>query len=290
VPASFQSALRALLRASAWAVPVLCHAGDAYAWGLCTHMYFSQLLVWAVPLADPRFRAAVARFPELVLAAACLPDVSLFSRPLSAASLRCTHLWSSAARMLRGGRSDQERAMALGYAAHLLTDIVAHHYFVPAHEAAWSRRGMLVHAASEWAMDAHLERELFARPAALIARNEATLAAFADTQLHVEGGLARRALRFLARGEALLRASGTPGLVYRAARRRDAALPRRYDEYIAQTADRLGQINRLIDGDIPAWVPEPAPDERPELPPALPHSSPYVALLPKDFFRDLSDR
>ena len=37
---------------------------------------FSQLLLWAVPLLDPRLRAA-ANAAHLVLAGSCLPDLAL---------------------------------------------------------------------------------------------------------------------------------------------------------------------------------------------------------------------
>ena len=42
-------------------IPLLLHSAEALAWGLATHLYFSQLLLWAVPLLDPRLRAAAKR-------------------------------------------------------------------------------------------------------------------------------------------------------------------------------------------------------------------------------------
>jgi hypothetical protein len=54
-------------------------APDALAWGLQTHVFLAQWLLAAAPFADPRIRAAASRLPRLVLAGACLPDVSLFS-------------------------------------------------------------------------------------------------------------------------------------------------------------------------------------------------------------------
>ena len=56
-----------------WVAPLLLFSADAVAWGLYTHMYFTQLLIWLIPVADPRFRNAIRRFPELCLAATCLP-------------------------------------------------------------------------------------------------------------------------------------------------------------------------------------------------------------------------
>ena len=55
----------------------LCFAPDAAAWGLQTHVFLAQWLLAAAPFADPQLRAAVLRLPRLVLAGACLPDLSL---------------------------------------------------------------------------------------------------------------------------------------------------------------------------------------------------------------------
>lgn len=278
------------LRSLFWAVPLLAHAGDALAWGLYTHVYFAQLMVWAVPLADARFRRALTRFPGLLLAATCLPDISLFSSALRSIPLERTHRWPSAAAVLGGAQTDEERAMALGYSTHLLTDIVAHNYFVPAHEAAWFRGGIATHAASEWAMDAHLDRELFAEPAALIAQNARSLSSFAQARLGFDGRIALKALSYLARAEGLLRRSRVPQLVYRTARRCDARIGARFDSYIAETADRLGQVNRLIAGETPAWAPEPAHIDHAAQSRYAALRSPYVALLPTDFFRDIEGK
>jgi len=45
-----------------WSIPASLFAADALAWGLCTHVYFAQLLVWAVPLLDPRCGARRGAF------------------------------------------------------------------------------------------------------------------------------------------------------------------------------------------------------------------------------------
>jgi len=60
-----------------YALPLAMFAPDAYAWGLQTHLFFAQCAVFLVPFADRELRAAVSRFPRLVLAGACLPDLAL---------------------------------------------------------------------------------------------------------------------------------------------------------------------------------------------------------------------
>lgn len=106
---------------------------DALAWGLQTHVFLAQWALAAVPLGDLHVRAAVLRLPRLVLAGACLPDLALAGRMLGLTAFRRAHQWS-ALRRLAAACWDEERAIAVGYASHLLADVVAHNSFVPEHE------------------------------------------------------------------------------------------------------------------------------------------------------------
>ena len=87
-----------------------------------------------------------------------------FSKSVGSPILGTTHHWASVSSLLRDADDDRERAMAMGYACHLLADIVAHNDFVPTHEDIWFRASMVTHASSEWAMDAHVARHLFVQP------------------------------------------------------------------------------------------------------------------------------
>jgi hypothetical protein len=276
-----------LLARVAWLAPLALFSTDTLAWGLCTHVYFSQLLLWAVPLADPRFRRAVARLPELMLAGACLPDIALFARLAGAPALGVTHQWSAARRMLERARArdDESRALAVGYASHLLCDIVAHNHFVPAHERMWLDQPVVTHAISEWMMDAHIMPQLHYRPSDLMRRHLAQLVDCAAAHLGCSRGGVQRALRWLTKGERLLRASRVPQLLRNGARVLDTRLERRLDWYVDETTARLGQINRLIGGDAPVWPADldcaPHPDERPQ--PGAPRGLGQLPL-PQDFF------
>jgi len=245
-----------ILRILVWSVPLVLYCGEALAWGLCTHLYFSQLLLWAVPLADPRFRRAVRRFPELMFAGACLPDVALFSAQARARELRVTHQWSSAHRLLRTAVTDADRALAAGYSSHLLTDVIAHNYFVPAHETLWLDAKMMTHAAAEWAMDAHVAPHVFVRPAQILSRHIDVLADYAARHFDCDPSASRRAALYLLRGERTLRTVRLSHALYHAARTVDRALTRRFDYYMRETAARLTQLDRIIGGDAPAWRPE----------------------------------
>lgn len=244
------------IRIAAWCLPLALYCGDALAWGLYTHFYFAQLLLWAVPLADPHFRRAVRRFPELLFAGACLPDVALFSGHARAHELRVTHQWSAAHRLIEGAHSDAERALAVGYSSHLLTDIIAHNYFVPAHETLWLDTPMLTHAAAEWAMDAHIAQHVFVRPARILSRHIDVIAEYAARHFDCDLSASHRATLYLLRGERTLRMTRLSHGLYHAARTVDRALTRRFDYYARETAARLTQLDRIICGDAPAWRPE----------------------------------
>lgn len=268
-----------------WLIPVALHSTDALAWGLYTHVYFAQLLLWAVPLADPRFRRAVRRFPDLLLAGACLPDVSLFSRWVGSEPLGRTHQWSTAQGVLQSVRDDREAALATGYCCHLLADIVAHNYFVPAHETLWINPShMVVHAAAEWAMDAHLAPQLFAQPVDLLGRHSPVISAFASRHFGTPAAKSRMALRCLAAGESALRACGVHYAAYHGARAADADVARRFDDYADETARRLEQMNRLIAGDAPSWAPEVDSTEHARERYVTGRGGPLRLLLPRDFF------
>lgn len=236
-----------------WLVPLCLFSGDALAWGLSTHIYFSQLLIWAVPLADPRFREAARRFPKLVMAGACLPDLSL----VGGAPFVRSHCWHNFEAMLESAADEQERALTLGYASHLLADVVAHNHFVPAHEAMWLDRPLLTHVMAEWAMDAHIRPQIFAGAGTLLESNITLLAEFAGARFGCSQAHAELALKRLAKADRVLRGSGLPQGLYRIFKLVDADLTAHFDYYAGQTSARLAQINQLLAGEKPTWAADP---------------------------------
>src|SRR5512135_1895446 len=144
-----------------WSIPASLFAADALAWGLTTHVYFAQLLVWGVPLLDPALRRAVRRFPQRLLAGACLPDLALVGTTAGTRAFDASHRWETAHALLDAAHDDESRACAVGAMSHLWVDIIAHNHFVPAHEHLWCNVPMLTHAAAEWAMDHHIVRYLY---------------------------------------------------------------------------------------------------------------------------------
>lgn len=244
-------------RHMAWLFPLLLYSSDALAWGLYTHVYFAQQLVWAIPLADSRFRRAVWAFPAWVMAGACLPDLSLTGQHAGTHDFKQTHQWETARRLLEQASCDEERAIALGFASHLLVDIIAHNHFVPAHEKLWVNVPMLTHASSEWAMDAHVKIHAFRSPSQLLKQNQDVLAQYSASHFRCDLVAARSAIMLLAHGDAVLRGSRLAEGMYRAGKVLDRNLKRRFNYYLRETSRRLVQINRVIEGHDPAWHPEP---------------------------------
>jgi len=238
------------------ALPLLLAAGDALAWGLQTHVYFAQHLLFALPLADPAVRRAALRFPRLVLAGACLPDLALAGAALGTRRFRRTHQWASLRRMA-AAVCDEERAVALGYASHLLADVVAHNRFVPEHERRVADVRHVTHALAEWAMDEFLRGWVCASPGELLETERAPLADIVARRFHCEPALARRVLGWLAGADRLLRRARLPRLARALLARVDRSLAPRFEAYVRETSALLSQTGAALEGVHPAGDPDP---------------------------------
>lgn len=244
-----------------WLIPLLAYSADAHAWGLYTHVYFAQMLLWAIPFTDPRYRRAIKQFPTLVLAGTCLPDLSLFAKPFGADKLSDSHEWEHAHRLLRTAGDDAERAIALGYTGHLLVDVIAHNHFVPAHERMWADIPVATHAVAEWAMDHHISKHVYRAPADLLRHHERELAQYVGHNFACGFDAANKALRVLGRADGALRYSGIPRLCHGVAHAGDIGMRRRFNYYLRQTSARLPHINRVLAGEAPWWLAEPGAGE-----------------------------
>lgn len=249
------------LRPWLWCVPLLLTANEACAWGLVTHTYFAQILLWAVPLADPAFRRAARRFPRLVLTGASLPDLALVSRLGGVGGFQDSHEWSCASVLLSDCRDDGERALALGFVSHLLTDVLAHNHYVPTHETLWAPVPHVTHALCEWTLDHHLHGELFAPPGELLAAESGRAAAWTARHFGGSKAAARKAIGQLAGADQILRASRLPRLAHAIACRLDRRMQRRMHHFLRETVARLPQINALLAGETPAWAADVCPEQ-----------------------------
>lgn len=234
-----------------WWLPCCLYSIDANAWGLVTHLYFAQSLLWAMPLLDPRLQRAIKRFPDLVMAGACLPDLAIISH-----RFRHTHLWENAHHLLQVAQTDEETAIAIGYASHLYIDVIAHHHFVPAHEAMWLKSTMFTHITSEWAMDAHLAPLLNTSPKKLLQQHQSLIAKFISPHFRCSESATTIALKRLAFGDGLLRLIKIPHLIYGIVRLMDKRVGKHFIYYVAKTQLAVADIGEVLDGKKPLLEPE----------------------------------
>lgn len=234
-----------------WWLPCCLYSADASAWGLVTHLYFAQSLLWAMPLLDPRLQRAIKEFPHLVMAGACLPDLAIISH-----RFRHTHLWENAHHLLNIAKNDEELAIAIGYASHLYIDVIAHHHFVPAHEAMWLKSTMFTHITSEWAMDAHLAPLLKTSPGKLLREHQVLLAKFISPHFRCSESFTNSALTRLAVGDNVLRRIKLPDLIYGIVRFLDKRINKHFVYYIAKTQVAIADIGAVLNGSKPVFEPE----------------------------------
>ena len=227
--------------------------GDAHAWGLHTHVFFAHYLLALGALADRDLRAAARKFPGMVLAGACLPDLALAGKALGTPVFRHAHRWSTLRRMAAAPRDDEECALSLGYASHLVVDVIAHNLFVPEHEARLARIRHVTHALAEWAMDDYVAQRTPARPSEVLANRQPALAAFAARSFRCPEALARRALGWLAGADGALRASPIPRACRGIVRLFDRRIEPRFDAYLRRSTASLRAVEAALAGRFVDW-------------------------------------
>ncbi len=239
-----------------WCFPLLVFAVDANAWGLYTHLFFSQWLMLSTPMLDPRVQQAIKKFPKLVLAGACLPDLAVVAKAFNS-----THQWHKAEQLMQNANTDEEIAIAFGYSSHLFVDVVAHNHFVPAHEAKWAHIGLLnksvvAHIISEWAMDAHLNKQIAHCPHHLILSNLDVLSRFIAPHFDVCPQHSKRKLQFLAWADGLLRVTQLSSIMLWALKLSDREFVKNCDYYVTKTSHALTNFEQSLQGIRPSWQPE----------------------------------
>ncbi len=242
-----------MLRAALYLLALGLFPLDAHAWGLTTHLYFAHYALLALPFADPELRAAAARFPRLVLAGACLPDLPMIGQFTGTPAFQRSHRWSTLRRIAAAPRDERERALALGYGTHLLADVIAHNIFVPEHEARLMRVAYIGHAISEWAMDEHLRSRAPATPGEVLDTEPRLLSEFVARAFRCDEPLAARGIDQLRRANGLLGASPLPRLCRRIVRLYERRLEQRFDSYVRRTTKALHSVERALAGQFVDW-------------------------------------
>lgn len=234
-----------------WFIPAAFFAADANAWGLYTHVYFAQSLLLATPLLDKRFREAIKQFPELVMAGACLPDLAIMSK-----KFKTTHQWQKAEYLINKACTDQETAIAIGYASHLYVDVIAHNHFVPAHEALWENESIFTHIASEWAMDVHIQKHLRNTPGKLLTKHATFISHFIAPCFEQPQLFVKKKLIKLAYADRLLRCVKLPSFIHKCIHLTNNKKHKHFDYYIGKTEHALHDFYKVLNGHHPNWQPE----------------------------------
>lgn len=234
-----------------WLLPILSYQQEAFAWGLMTHVYYAESLLWAMPLLDPKLQAAIKKFPALVMAGACLPDLAIISKQFHG-----NHHWQHAFSLLQGVESEEETAIAIGYISHLYIDVIAHHHFVPAHEAMYQHHSLATHISAEWAMDAKLTPLLRQHPADLLKLYQQSLSQFTAKHFDVPTEDCLIAIKKLAFWDTLLRVSKIPQLIFACMRLRRVETTQHFVYYLAKTHIALRDFGQIFSGKQPHWQPE----------------------------------
>ncbi len=229
-----------------WWLPFCIYSVDANAWGLVTHLYFAQSLLWAMPLLDPRLQNAIKCFPNLVMAGACLPDLAIVNH-----RFRHTHFWENAHQLLLLAKTDEEIAIAIGYASHLYIDVIAHNHFVPAHEAMWIENSLFTHISSEWAMDAYLMPIMKTYPRTLLTKHKNEISVFIAPHFKCSVHTANAAIARLAFWDGALRMIKLPSLILALARLLDKNVKKNFVYYIAKTQVAVQEIGTVLNGNKP---------------------------------------
>jgi hypothetical protein len=204
-----------------------------------------------MPLLDPRLQRAIKSFPELVMAGACLPDLAIVSH-----RYRHTHLWENAHQLMLIAQTDEELAIAIGYASHLYVDVIAHNHFVPAHEAMWHKNEVFTHIASEWAMDGHLAPLMNTSPRQLLTKHHTVIAKFISIQFRCPVNVTSIALKRLAFWDGILRSVKLPSLIYRLVKLMDKRVFKHFVYYVAKTQVAIADIGEVLLGRNPILEPE----------------------------------
>lgn len=104
-------------------------SGDAYAWGLATHIELAETLLSNASLLAGACAAILFRNGKDFLLGNILADV-IVAKKISPRRQK-SHHWDAGLRLLQNSNSEKEHAFAYGFLSHLAADTVAHNDFVP---------------------------------------------------------------------------------------------------------------------------------------------------------------
>jgi hypothetical protein len=126
----------------------------AFAWTPGTHVLLGDAVLRSLAALPAATAALLHAFPNDFLYGSIAADTSIAKK--YAPQGRHCHSWNVGFEILERAGTDQLRAFALGYLAHLAADSVAHNYFVPRYLVVTSRTSAFGHSYWESRFEAHL--------------------------------------------------------------------------------------------------------------------------------------
>jgi len=225
---------------------LLAMPGEAHAWGLYSHVVYTHSWLQTLPLLPLPWLGVMRRYPSLVLAGACLPDLAVVSR-----TFNHSHGWGIGQQLLQT-RNDRQLALGIGYNVHLLSDVVAHQHFVPTFEAKWQHDSLLTHAAAEWAMDAYLHMAEIPAPSRLLRIHRKTIVESLTPVVQCAPHIVETAIFRLATADQALRLSRIPQYLLHRYRRLDNEFEHKLAYYRDQVTLALHDLPELLNGNFPS--------------------------------------
>jgi hypothetical protein len=219
---------------------------EAHAWGLYSHVAYTHSWLQTLPLLPLPWLGVLRRYPTLVLAGACLPDLAVVSR-----TFNHSHGWGIGQQLLHTN-NERQLALGIGYNVHLLTDVVAHQHFVPTFEAKWQHDSVLTHAAAEWAMDAYLQTTDIPPPSKLLRIHRKSIVETLSHAVQCEPKVVDKAVSRLAAADQALRLSHIPQYLLRRYQRLDNEFEHKLAYYRDQVTLALHDFPELLNGTFPA--------------------------------------
>lgn len=135
---------------------IMLSAQPAFAWGPVTHVALGMQVLASVITPEHPLQAVLASMPEAFLYGSLAPDI-VQGRRLQSRLRRHSHNWATGFRLLASSSNDEERVFALGYLAHLSSDVVAHNFFLPARFIGRFDSAVASHILTEARFDAQLD-------------------------------------------------------------------------------------------------------------------------------------
>lgn len=139
-------------------ITALATPGEALAWGVGAHLTIAERITDALALAGPyRHASIIASNPAAFLIGSIIPDIhairNWFLKPT-----REVHGWGLAKKLIYSARTEQEISLALGYAAHLSSDVICHNFLIPQFVFFQERGPKLAHFLAESRADGYVGR------------------------------------------------------------------------------------------------------------------------------------